>query len=190
MFLFNNIKEMKPIFLILCLIFLSTSFAMPRKKSNHKPCKQLSFYFHDIIYNGHNSANATSAIVAARDGFNRTVLADQFRFGNIAAFDDPITLDNNLHSTPIGRAQGLYLYDGKNAFAAWLGFTFVFNNTDYQGTLNFVGADLMMYNTRDISVVGGTGDFFMHRGIATIITDAIEGKEYFRLRVDVKIFEC
>ncbi|KAI8569696.1 hypothetical protein RHMOL_Rhmol02G0297500 [Rhododendron molle] len=181
---------MKPIFLVLCLILLSASFALPSKKSKHKPCKQLVFYFHDIIYNGRNAANATSAIVAAREGFNRTVLSDQFRFGNIAAFDDPITLDNNLRSTPVGRAQGLYLYDGKNAFAAWLGFSFVFNNTDYQGTLNFIGADLMMYNTRDVSVVGGTGDFFMHRGIATIMTDAIEGTVYFRLRVNINFFEC
>ncbi|XP_019053808.1 PREDICTED: disease resistance response protein 206 [Nelumbo nucifera] len=44
--------------------------------------------------------------------------------------------------------------------------------------------------TRDISVVGGTGDFFMARGIATIMTDAFEGEVYFRLRVDIKLYEC
>ncbi|TKY60689.1 Plant disease resistance response protein [Spatholobus suberectus] len=41
-----------------------------------------------------------------------------------------------------------------------------------------------------VSVTGGTGDFFMHRGIATIMTDAFEGEVYFRLRVDIKFYEC
>lgn len=29
-----------------------------------------------------------------------------------------------------------------------------------------------MNKTRDISVIGGTGDFFMARGVATLSTDA------------------
>ncbi|KAK9276111.1 hypothetical protein L1049_005642 [Liquidambar formosana] len=47
-----------------------------------------------------------------------------------------------------------------------------------------------MNKTRDISVIGGTGDFFMARGIATLMTDAFEGEVYFRLRVDIKLYEC
>ncbi|GFP86673.1 disease resistance response protein 206 [Phtheirospermum japonicum] len=78
-------------------------------------------------------------------------------------FDDPITLDNNLHSPP---------------------------STEHVGTLNFAGADPLMNKTRDISVIGGTGDFFMARGIATLMTDAFEGDVYFRLRVDIKLYEC
>ncbi|KAI3919950.1 hypothetical protein MKW98_001206 [Papaver atlanticum] len=164
----------------------STSAAMHYgKPKQYKPCKSLVFYFHDIIYNGQNAANATSAIVAAPQGANMTILAGQFHFGNIAVFDDPITLDNNLHSPPVGRAQGFYIYDTKNTYTAWLGFSFVFNSTDHQGTINFIGADPLMNKTRDISVVGGTGDFFMARGIATIMTDAFEGEVYFRLRVEI-----
>ncbi|GKV26998.1 hypothetical protein SLEP1_g36208 [Rubroshorea leprosula] len=47
-----------------------------------------------------------------------------------------------------------------------------------------------MNKTRDISVVGGTGDFFMSRGVATLMTDAFEGEVYFRLRVDINLYEC
>ncbi|XWS50035.1 hypothetical protein CRYUN_Cryun12cG0053700 [Craigia yunnanensis] len=171
-------------------MFLVVSSAYPFKNKLYKPCKHLVLYFHDIIYNGQNKENATSAIVAAPHGANLTILADQFHFGNIAVFDDPITLDNNLHSKPVGRAQGMYLYDTKNTYTAWLGFSFVLNSTDYQGTINFIGADPLMQKTRDISVVGGTGDFFMHRGIATLMTDSFEGAVYFRLRVDIKFYEC
>ncbi|GMP96444.1 hypothetical protein CsSME_00045093 [Camellia sinensis var. sinensis] len=78
----------------------------------------------------------------------------------------------------------------KNTFNAWILFSFVFNSTDHKGTLNFAGADPIMAKTRDVSVIGGTGDFFMARGIATVSTDAFEGDGYFRLRVDVKLYEC
>ncbi|KAF5199126.1 Dirigent protein, partial [Thalictrum thalictroides] len=78
-----------------------------KKTFRHRqPCKHLQLYFHDIIYNGKNAENATSAIVAAPEWANRTILADQNHFGDLVVFDDPITLDNNLHSTPVGRAQG------------------------------------------------------------------------------------
>ncbi|KAK8510325.1 hypothetical protein V6N13_026560 [Hibiscus sabdariffa] len=179
----------KALVLLPFFILLVVSSAYPSKKP-YKPCKQLVLYFHDIIYNGNNKENATSAIVAAPQGANLTVLAGQFHFGNIAVFDDPITLDNNLHSKPVGRAQGMYLYDTKNTYTAWLGFSFVFNSSDYQGSINFIGADPLMNKTRDISVVGGTGDFFMHRGIATLMTDSFEGEVYFRLRADIKFYEC
>lgn len=161
-----------------------------RKKGNIHPCKRLVFYFHDIIYNGHNSHNATSAIVGSPAWGNRTILAGKNHFGNMVVFDDPITLDNNLHSTPVGRAQGFYFYDNKEIFTSWLGFSFVFNSTEHKGSINFAGADPLMNKTRDISVIGGTGDFFMTRGIATLMTDAFEGEVYFRLRVDIKLYEC
>ncbi|XXG82282.1 hypothetical protein AAC387_Pa10g0263 [Persea americana] len=177
--------------LLLILIFLSASSAMASKKMRRlHPCKNLVLYFHDILYNGKNAANATSAIVGAPSWGNRTILAGQNHFGDMVVFDDPITLDNNLHSNPVGRAQGFYLYDKKEIFTAWVGFSFALNTTDYKGTINFAGADPLMNKTRDISVVGGTGDFFMTRGIATLMTDAFEGEVYFRLRVDIKLYEC
>lgn len=181
------------IFIISFILFsssLSAASSSWKSKKQHIPCKHLLLFFHDIIYNGKNAANATSAIVAAPQGANFTILADKFHFGNIAVFDDPITLDNNLHSPPVGRAQGMYIYDTKNTFTAWLGFTFVLNTTDYQGTINFMGADPLMNKTSDINIVGGTGDFFMHRGIATLMTDSFEGEVYFRLSVDIKFYEC
>ncbi|XP_038688035.1 disease resistance response protein 206-like [Tripterygium wilfordii] len=169
---------------------ISSCSAYETKKKQYKPCKELVLFFHDILYNGKNEQNATAVIVAAPEGFNRTILANQFHFGNIVVFDDPITVDNNLHSPSIGRAQGMYIYDTKNTFTSWFGLSFFFNSTQHQGSINFVGADPILVKARDISVVGGTGDFFMHRGIATLMTDAFEGEVYFRLRVDIKFYEC
>ncbi|KAJ9549853.1 hypothetical protein OSB04_022396 [Centaurea solstitialis] len=166
------------------------SLANPGMPRQRHPCKNLVLYFHDVVYNGQNAANATAAIVGAPQWGNLTILADKFHFGNVVVFDDPITLDNNFHSAPVGRAQGMYIYDTKNTFTAWLAFTFVLNNPQHNGTISFIGADPIMVKSRDISVIGGTGDFLMHRGVATVMTDAYEGDVYFRLRVDIKFYEC
>lgn len=176
---------------LLCLL-ISGSNATPGKpiRAHRQPCKRLILYFHDVIYNGKNAKNATSAIVGAPAGANKTILSGQNHFGDLVVFNDPITLDNNLHSTPIGRAQGFYIYDKKDIFTSWLGFSFVFNSPKLKGSINFAGADPLMNKTRDISVIGGTGDFFMARGVATLMTDAFEGEVYFRLRVDIKLYEC
>ncbi|KAK2385191.1 Disease resistance-responsive (dirigent protein) family protein [Trifolium repens] len=179
-----------PILFVFLMLFALSS-ANPSKRKQYKPCKKLVFYYHDISYNGKNAANATSSIVAAPQGANLTKLAPQFHFGDLLVFDDPITLDNNLHSTPIGRAQGFYLYDSKKKYTSWFSFALVFNGPHHEGTITLAGADpSSMTKTRDITVIGGTGDFFMHRGIATLKGDAIEGDVYFRLRIEVKFFEC
>ncbi|KAJ9148011.1 hypothetical protein P3X46_030110 [Hevea brasiliensis] len=108
----------------------------------------------------------------------------------MAIFDDPVTKDRNLLSPPVARAQGFYFYDKKTAYNAWFTFTLVFNSTEHKGTLNIMGADMMNEEVRDLTVVGGTGDFFLSRGIATIHTDATEGIKYFRLKMDIKLYEC
>ncbi|KAK4422552.1 Disease resistance response protein [Sesamum alatum] len=179
--------------MIICsfLLLVGCSAARKPKALRHRrPCKRLVFYFHDILYNGHNAKNSTSAIVGAPAWGNTIHLTPQNHFGNIVVFDDPITLDNNLHSPRVGRAQGFYLYDKKEVFTSWIGMSFVFNSTRHKGTINFAGADPILSKTRDISVIGGTGDFRMSRGIATLATDAYEGEVYFRLRCDIKLYEC
>ncbi|WCJ26420.1 Dirigent protein [Euphorbia peplus] len=81
-------------------IFLAFSSNVQSMKMQ-TPCKELVVYYHDIIYNGHNSDNTTATLIAAPYGANLTTLARPFRFGDMAAFDDPITLDNNLLSPPV-----------------------------------------------------------------------------------------
>ncbi|CAN1189599.1 Dirigent protein [Linum perenne] len=180
------------LFFIFFIYLSSSSSANPHltKRKPYKPCKELVLFFHDILYNGHNKANATSAIVAGPKGSNRTILADDLHFGNIIVFNNPLTIDDNLHSPPVGWAQGMYMYVNKDVFGAWFSLTFSLNSTEHQGTINLMGADPMMIKTRDFSIVGGTGDFFMHRGVATISTGSFEGDVYFRIRIDMKFYDC
>lgn len=174
----------------LSLLAGSSATQDPYRRHVHRPCKKMVVYFHEIRYNGSNSQNATAAIVGEPDGANKTSLAGPARFGDLIAFDDPLTDDNNLQSPPVGRAHGFYLYINKNQPASWHGFSMVFNSKKYKGSLTFAGLNMILTQTRHISVIGGTDDFFMHRGIASFTTDAVEGEVYFRLRIEVKLYEC
>lgn len=176
------------LFLVAIAIITPSQPALAAKSKTLKrslPCKRIVLYYHDILFDGTDLANATSATVA-----NETKLGN-FKFGKFVVFDDKMTYDNNLHSPEVARAQGFYFYDMKTDYNAWFAYTLVFNSTEhYKGTLNIMGADLMMEKTRDLSVVGGTGDFFMARGIATLQTDSFEGAKYFRVKMDIKLYEC
>ncbi|CAK9163016.1 unnamed protein product [Ilex paraguariensis] len=168
------------------LFFLLTSFFVfshSKAIKPEQPCKRMVLYYHDILFNGTNVANATSAKAS-----NATQLTHNF--GMLVVFDDPITKDHHLLSPPIARAQGFYFYDMKTTYNAWFSYTLIFNSTEHKGTINIMGADMMDSETRDLSVVGGTGDFFMARGIATFRTDTFQGDAYFRLQMDIKLYEC
>ncbi|CAN4127277.1 unnamed protein product [Withania somnifera] len=171
------------------LVILTSCFLIANSKilKPEKPCKRLVLYYHDILFNVTNSANATSANVS---NYPPNKVLGDFNFGMLVVFDDPITRDQNLVSTPIARAQGFYLYNMKSKYNAWFAYTLVFNSSEYCGTLNIMGADIIEEKTRDLSIVGGTGDFFMARGIVTFSTDAVEGLGYFRLKMDIKLYEC
>ncbi|KAM1185540.1 hypothetical protein ACFX1X_015043 [Malus domestica] len=175
-------------FLILVfIIFPAVLSTRTRKFKAEKPCMRMQLYYHDKLFDGtqKDKTNATSAAVA-----NSTKLAPNSQFGMLVVFNDPITKDDNYHSPPIANAQGFYFYDRKDTNSAWFAYTLVFNSSEHRGTLNIMGADLMPEKTRDLSVVGGTGDFFMARGIVTLQTDTFQGAYYFRLKMDIKLYEC
>ncbi|KAJ1291929.1 hypothetical protein BS78_02G353900 [Paspalum vaginatum] len=150
----------------------------------------MTVYYHDILYNGsNNTANATAAAATKPTALSTAVTSNGTQFGMLVVFDDVVTAGQALSSEPVARAQGFYFYD-KELTSAWLAFSLVFNSTAHKGTLNLMGADLMNEKTRDSSVVGGTGDFFVARGVATISTDSFEGSFYFRLKMVIKLYEC
>uniref|UniRef100_A0ACD5WNG6 Uncharacterized protein n=1 Tax=Avena sativa TaxID=4498 RepID=A0ACD5WNG6_AVESA len=162
--------------------------------SSNEPCKQMTLYYHDTLYDGgNNTANATSSGVTKPTALSTSRSKNTTYFGMLAVFNDPMTVGKAMPAAgeePAAHAQGFYFYDKQEEQNAWFGFSIVFNSTAHQGTLNLMGADIMSAKTRDISVVGGTGDFFMARGVATLSTDALVGLYYFRLRMDIKLYEC
>ncbi|GJN08534.1 hypothetical protein PR202_ga26468 [Eleusine coracana subsp. coracana] len=181
-------SSVKLIMFVLLLLGMSGVAHSRRRRlvsSYDAPCNRMTVYYHDILYNGENHANATSSAITQPTELSRSTY-----FGELVVFDDVVTAEQALSSEPVARAQGFYFYDKKGGFSSWFAFSLVFNSTAYRGTLELVGADVSVDKIRDISVIGGTGDFFMARGIATVSTDSYDGMYYFRLKMDVKLYEC
>ncbi|KAF8087916.1 hypothetical protein N665_0562s0017 [Sinapis alba] len=78
----------------------------------------------------------------------------------------------------------------KTTYNTWMAFTLVFNSTQHKGTLTIMDANPMTEPTKDLAIVSGTGDFIMTRGIVTFTTDLIQQNKYFRLKLDIKLYEC
>uniref|UniRef100_A0ACD5ZR31 Uncharacterized protein n=1 Tax=Avena sativa TaxID=4498 RepID=A0ACD5ZR31_AVESA len=162
--------------------------------SSDEPCTKMTLYLHDILYNGvNNSQNATAAPATRPTALGTTYFTNNTFFGMMVVFNDLVTEGKELpvgNEKPAALAQGFYFYDKKETYAAWFSFSLVFNSAAHKGTLNVMGADPMDEDTRDFTIVGGTDDFFMARGIVTIRTDLVQGSFYFRLQMDIKLYEC
>ncbi|KAM0903946.1 hypothetical protein ACQ4PT_018341 [Festuca glaucescens] len=167
------------IVLLVFVLGMAGAAAHGRKRivssSSDEPCTKMTLYLHDILYNGvNNTRNATAAPVTKPTALSTSHWSNGTFFGMMVVFDDMVTKGKALpvkKEVPVARAQGFYFYDRKEAYNAWFCFSLVSDSKAYKGTLNIMGADLMAKETRDLSVVGGTGDFFMARGIATVSTD-------------------
>ncbi|XP_056861757.1 dirigent protein 6-like [Raphanus sativus] len=169
----------------LFVLLLSDTVSSVRKSINLKtPCKQFLLHLHNVAYDSDNTANATSATVINPLGLG------SFDFGKFVIFDNPVTMDENCLSKPVARAQGFFFYNKKTTYNTWMAFSLVFNSTQHKGTMAIMDANPMVEPTRDLSIVGGTGDFIMTRGIVTLTTDLIQGNKYFRLKLDIKLYEC
>ncbi|XP_031396042.1 dirigent protein 5-like [Punica granatum] len=178
-------------FLVFLLVFSESAVPTAGEsliKRNAKPCQRLMLHLHDIFQEGINNTfpNATSASVTEGvPGFG------PFLFGKLYVFDNPVTGDENMNSPPAARARGFYLYDRKDTPNTLFLITLSFNSSEYKGTMTMLGNNEHGAETRDIPIVGGTGDFFMARGIATLETEVLDFvKSYFRVRMDIKLYEC
>ncbi|KAJ7519740.1 hypothetical protein O6H91_20G054200 [Diphasiastrum complanatum] len=164
---------------LLIFVVLCGSFADARKP--RRP-SSIHFYMRDTLQNKTKSLN-TAYMVAAPNS-NLTGL----KFGAVIVFDDPLTEGPDLTSKRVGRGQGTYMYDNMyTGFSALLGFSAIIDTPHYNGTINFFGADRLTLPTREISVVGGTGDFELARGIATITTNSIDG-DTFIIHCNVRLY--
>lgn len=169
----------------LFVLLLSDTVSSVRKSIDlKKPCKHFVLHLHNIAYDGDNADNATSATIVNPIGLGN------FNFGKFVVFDNPVTMDENYLSELVARAQGFFFYNKKTTYNTWMTFTLLFNSTQQKGTMTIIDANPMMEPTRDLSIVGGTGDFLMTRGVVTFTTDTFEGSKYFRIKLDIKLYEC
>ncbi|RLN07197.1 dirigent protein 6-like [Panicum miliaceum] len=98
--------------LLLLLLLRLTGVTHGRRRiSGHgdEPCLKMTVYYHDILYDGSNTANATSAVAAQPTLLSRSVSVNDTYFGEIVVFNDAVTVG----PAPVARAEGFYVYDKK-----------------------------------------------------------------------------
>ncbi|GMP37586.1 hypothetical protein CsSME_00009195 [Camellia sinensis var. sinensis] len=127
---------------------------------------KLHFYFHDI-----ESGNNTTSIQIARAPNNNST--STAAFGGINIFDNAMTVGPNITSKLLGRAQGLFAASSLGPQSLLITMNLFFTEGEFNGsTLAIVGGDPILDQYREMSVVGGSGEFRLARGIATAKTVA------------------
>ncbi|KAJ7298787.1 hypothetical protein O6H91_Y417600 [Diphasiastrum complanatum] len=116
---------------------------------------------HDTPYSGPNSSSV--AVTGSRDF--QTEIANNL-LGQIYVFDDPLTQGCSLTSESFGRSQGTYFYVSREEIVGCVSYTVSIRTGKYNGsTLNIFGANPNSRVIKEYSIVGGTGQFTLGRGI-------------------------
>ncbi|MQM20952.1 hypothetical protein Taro_053982 [Colocasia esculenta] len=145
--------------LLLCLAAnAQDGFNFGQEKKTH-----LHFFFHDIL----SGTNPTAVRLDTSAG--RSLAS----FGDIVMIDDALTEGADPSSKLIGRAQGFYAGASKEETALLMTMNYHFVTGDYNGsTLAILARNRVMSETREMSVVGGTGYFRLARGYALAKTQS------------------
>ncbi|XP_050229003.1 dirigent protein 22-like [Mercurialis annua] len=127
----------------------------------------LHFYFHDII----TSKNPT-AIPVTKPETNSSTL-----FGTIFVADDPLTVEPDINSKLVGKAQGMYGSASQTDVEFFMVFNFVFTEGKFNGsTLSLLGHNAIFSGVREMTIVGGSKVFRFARGYAQAKTHTIDLK--------------
>ncbi|OAY65619.1 Dirigent protein 21 [Ananas comosus] len=120
----------------------------------------LHFYMHDIL----GGSNPTAIEIVK--GPVALPSVPGINFGNLIAIDDALTEGPELSSKPVGRAQGFYMSTAFQEVSLLMSVNFVLAaDGPYNGSVVSVqGRDPIAAPVRELSVVGGTGQFRMARG--------------------------
>ncbi|KAI3897673.1 hypothetical protein MKW92_038459 [Papaver armeniacum] len=115
------------------------------------------------------SGDKPSAILVAES--NKTTVKSPISFGNIYAFDDPLTVGPEPTSQVIGNAQGTYLLSGQDKLSLVMSADFAFVTGEFDGSsFGVMSQNPISETSREIAIVGGRGKFRFARGYAELKT--------------------
>ncbi|XP_078149976.1 dirigent protein 22-like [Carex rostrata] len=125
----------------------------------------IHFFFHDIV----SGKNPTSVMITQPTSSSKT------SFGMMNMMDDKLTEGPNPSSKEVGRAQGLYAASCLGELGFMQVMNLVFTDGAYNGSvITVLGRNTPMHATREMSVVGGTGQFRLARGYAVAKTHTMD----------------
>ncbi|KAK1426633.1 hypothetical protein QVD17_15310 [Tagetes erecta] len=127
----------------------------------------LHFFFHDVP----SGKNSSSLKIAGTP--------DASLFGNTYIIDSLLTEGQNASSKAVGKAQGLYAYAAKVEAALLMVVNYEFTHGEFNGSsISVLGRNLVTDDSREMPIVGGTGQFRYANGYAlahTVLYDKKTG---------------
>ncbi|KAG0530787.1 hypothetical protein BDA96_05G216800 [Sorghum bicolor] len=112
----------------------------------------LHFYMHDVL-----TGSAPTAV--------QVVNGPRGHMGDTIVIDDVLTATSSRSSSMVGRAQGHYIWASTGNPELLVTMNVVLTSSPYAGSsVTVVGRDDIGAPVRELSVVGGTGQFRMARG--------------------------
>ena len=161
----NMMRVGTPLVLALCVISLVLigGVAEARRKPPQGP-SSFKFYTHTRIYNPAVNNSAFNAVYSA--GPLNFTQPNPFNFGVRATFESNITSGPLPNSTHLGVAQGIWILNSQQKYVLFHVFTATITDGPHKGTLAIFGQEDETLPTRELAVIGGTGDFLAARGVA------------------------
>ena len=122
------------------------------------------FYIHNQIYNPVVNNSVFTSVYSA--GPLNLSQPNPFNFGVRATFEANITIGPSPTSRHIGVAQGIWILNSQHKYVLFHVFSATITDGAYKGTLVIMGQEDETLVTRELAIVGGTGDFLAARGSA------------------------
>ncbi|KAL3628665.1 hypothetical protein CASFOL_027711 [Castilleja foliolosa] len=118
-----------------------------------------------------------------QDQFN---ISQPIKYGDVFAYQDPLTVAPSPTSRQVGRAQGTIAFTAHDAsFDLHMSVAYIFTSGIYNGsTVVCVGRSDVTNPIRQFAIVGGTGAFKLARGVITGTTYSTEPSTF---RFDLEI---
>ncbi|XVE96159.1 hypothetical protein REPUB_Repub02eG0197500 [Reevesia pubescens] len=140
-----------------------SSLGLKREKLSH-----LHFYYHDIVA----AKNPTAIHVAQAPTTNASS-----PFGAVVMMDDPLTINPDINSKLVGKAQGIYAIASQSEASLLMVYNFAFMEGKYNGSnLSVFGRNSVFSSLRELSIVCGSGVFRFARGYAEARTHTYDFK--------------
>ncbi|ONK66483.1 uncharacterized protein A4U43_C06F8640 [Asparagus officinalis] len=142
---------------ILLLVLISLSTTIPFAFQSRTPpqnATHLHLYFHEINGGPNSTTTPITPLNSSSSGF-----------GGVVAIDDKLRKGPQATSKLIGRVQGLLVAVSQEELVFLMNTNFVFVDGKYTGSsLAVYGRAVFASETREWSIIGGTGQFRLARG--------------------------
>ncbi|XP_062188251.1 dirigent protein 1-like [Phragmites australis] len=169
-------QQLQLLVTVVLALLLAGDVVSARRRPVH-----LRLYMHDII----GGPERTAIRLIWGVGPPHTSMPGRC-FGDTVAIDDLVTEGPGIDSKAVGRAQGTYMLTSQHESVIVVAITVVLTEGPYNGsTIVVAGRDRIHDETRELAVVGGTGQLRQAAGYVLWTTAKLESKLHMVLELDV-----